>query len=202
MDDAAALTEEFVAGSLVQEHHRALKRREIPDKGRGLVLTASVAPGTVLLRSAAFVSGRTRRERLSNVLAQRKSQPANFERMMAMAQMPGICHGECNESLFIAHAEVDREEIYKIMDILGTNDHGPGFWIEPAGANHSCDSNSRLHINKKNSELSIIATRPLAAEEEVTVSYLNKKMNRTSRRITLKKGWGFDCDCAKCQAEA
>ena len=200
--ESSLLTAQFVSGSLVKMHHPALERREIPGKGKGLVVTEKVASGTVLLTGAAFVSGKTRRERLSNVLAQRRAQPINFERMMAMAQMPGICKGECNESLFRAHGDVSREEIYKIMDILGTNDHGPGFWIEPAGANHSCDPNSRLHINKPKLELSIITTRALAPEEEVTVSYLNKKMNRTSRRITLKKGWGFDCDCTKCQAGA
>ena len=201
-DKSDTLTQHFLSGELVRFHHAALRRKSIPGKGNGLVVSEAVPAGTLLLVGAAFVQGETRRDRLSKVLAQRKASAMNFQRMMSMAAVEGICSAECNESLFQQHRDVDRDEILRIMDILGTNDHGPAFWIEPAGANHSCDSNARFITDRKTLELSIKTTRPLEPGEEVTVSYLNKKMNRTSRRILLKKGWGFDCQCSKCEAEA
>jgi hypothetical protein len=33
---------------------------------------------------------------------------------------------------------------------------------------------------------------------QVLVSYLDKKLNRTSRRLMLKRNWGFDCTCSLC----
>merc|ERR1711939_1301459 len=110
-DKSDTLTQHFLSGELVRFHHASLRRKSIPGKGNGLVVSEAVPAGTLLLVGAAFVQGETRRDRLAKVLAQRKASAMNFQRMMSMAAVEGICSAECNESLFQQHRDVDRDEI-------------------------------------------------------------------------------------------
>lgn len=74
----------------------------------------------------------------------------------------------------------------------------------PLGAllNHSClptcvVSYSVGHGVKQH----FIAVRHIAAGEEVTHSYVDCGMPTAERKARLRKGYGFDCDCERCQVD-
>jgi hypothetical protein len=45
------------------------------------------------------------------------------------------------------------------------------------------------------------ATRPIAVGEEVTFSYVDAAADVVDRRLRLREGYGFDCDCRRCERE-
>ncbi len=165
------------------------RRLAIPGRGFGLVVKSSIQPRTLLLTSRVFVPGKTRRERLAALL--NKRQDPNFTRVLNMARVEGICRAETTPALLAKHPAVPPDEIFVLMDILGTNDHGigslpcferarerkkgrerktwmfylgPGFWIEPTSCNHSCQPNSRFHLGSEEL-LSIVTTKSLRSGE-------------------------------------
>eukprot|EP00927_Polykrikos_kofoidii_P016071 TRINITY_DN17209_c0_g1_i1.p1 TRINITY_DN17209_c0_g1~~TRINITY_DN17209_c0_g1_i1.p1 ORF type:complete len:235 (+),score=30.96 TRINITY_DN17209_c0_g1_i1:100-804(+) len=190
-----AASREFFAGDLVRFVHPML-RRTATAHGYGLVAQGDVTSRTCLLTAVVFAAGTTRRERLAGVLAKRNDP--NYKRFLAMACVEGLCRNEVTPSLLKKHSEVDAAEIARLMDIIGTNDHGPGLWIETAAANHSCDNNARLRFSPDQREMSIVTIKPVLLGDEVTFCYLEQKLHRESRRRMLKKGWGFDCACRLC----
>lgn len=112
---------------------------------------------------------------------------------MLFAGALGLADGAEAEELACFTALVRR-----LMDTLGTNDHGKGLWIEAAFANHSCNPNARYVYS--GNELQVVTWRPISEGEEIVVSYLGKKLTRTARRIAIKRGWGFDCTCSLCES--
>jgi hypothetical protein len=201
--EGAAGPDPFFQGTLVRLVHASLTRRFDDGCGWGMHLHEDcepVPPGTALLSSAAFVQGKERRDRLAKVLARRDTDPNNFSKMLRMARVDGICSAEISQNTCQKHGQVPKAEIMTIMDILGTNDHGPGLWIEVAGANHSCSPNSRFV--RDGDVLSIVTLREVKPGTEIVCNDLPKrKMTRTQRRLLLKKGWGFDCQCALCESQ-
>jgi len=43
------------------------------------------------------------------------------------------------------------------------------------------------------------ATTKIKSGEEITVSYVNLNLTRSERRMRLKRGWFFDCECIRCR---
>ena len=50
-------------------------------------------------------------------------------------------------------------------------------------------------------QLSFVATRDIAAGEEVCHSYVDPTADVEDRRVRLRAGYGFACNCAKCERE-
>lgn len=75
-----------------------------------------------------------------------------------------------------------------------------GIWIRLSYINHSCIPNSQMIFH---GDLATIhATRPIAAGEEITLSYTGEYKDFEVRTKEMKFSWGFQCKCALCKADA
>ena len=68
--------------------------------------------------------------------------------------------------------------------------------------NHSCRPNAEVHFLDEDHTATLIATRDIAAGDEIFISYIddNERANFELRRDSLRD-YGFVCDCEKCEAE-
>ena len=68
--------------------------------------------------------------------------------------------------------------------------------------NHDCSPNAEVHF-LENAAAQVVATRPIAAGESVTITYLdgNERDSVDVRRKGLAE-YGFVCGCGKCAREA
>ena len=69
-----------------------------------------------------------------------------------------------------------------------------------SGINHSCDPNCEVAYVEDNGVM-IVARRPIAAGEELTISYVDPEMDDEDRREELEETYGFECACPKCAPE-
>jgi len=75
-----------------------------------------------------------------------------------------------------------------------------GLWLQASYMNHSCDANVyRAFIG----DLMIVhATRDIAKDEEIYISYSLPDADYTQMKERLNLGWGFACGCKICVAES
>jgi len=76
---------------------------------------------------------------------------------------------------------------------------GTGFYALQSCANHSCDPNATLEC-ERDSRCQATARRPIAAGEEITISYTDEDGSLEERRRDLLD-YGFRCGCLRCTAE-
>jgi len=68
--------------------------------------------------------------------------------------------------------------------------------------NHSCDSNCEAQTYcYSTAALDVVALRTIEAGEEITISYIDKKLPVFQRRARLRRHYLFDCHCGKCLSE-
>ncbi|KAK6363120.1 hypothetical protein TWF730_000567 [Orbilia blumenaviensis] len=165
----------------------------IPNKGRGLVATANISPGTRILVEKPFLTmgpaptPELLERRLSNVLKTlTDEQRAHY-------------HSLRNTS------EGSR---YPLSGIMRNNalPCGPdskigGIYATIGLINHSCVANAHHSWNKTLEAETIHATRDIKAGEEITIYYLTGDTSQTRQRM-LKESFGFDCACQLCSLPA
>ncbi|KAJ4417782.1 hypothetical protein N0V82_005948 [Gnomoniopsis sp. IMI 355080] len=73
-----------------------------------------------------------------------------------------------------------------------------------ARINHSCIPNAQGHFHEGLERLNIHATRDILDGEEVMINYLKETglTLREQRQGKLLEGYGFNCDCAACDADS
>ena len=75
----------------------------------------------------------------------------------------------------------------------------PGFLFYGTRLNHSCEPNVSYYPSN---EVMIFKTkRDIHPEEEILDSYINYNQPKMVRQSELKRRYGFDCGCTKCNAE-
>ncbi|KAK0934192.1 hypothetical protein LTR29_014241 [Friedmanniomyces endolithicus] len=75
-----------------------------------------------------------------------------------------------------------------------------GVWVVASHINHACDGNAvRAFIGDM---MIIRAVHDIGAEEEILMPYCNPKNDGPATRTSMKKTWGFECDCRICEADA
>ena len=98
-----------------------------------------------------------------------------------------------------AHGErlADAHRVDQVCDeVYGVR--GGGLYKLQSKINHSCTPNARLVCGFTDATIDVVALRPIARHEEVTISYINPAFDRARRRSLLQAGYGFDCECALC----
>jgi hypothetical protein len=65
--------------------------------------------------------------------------------------------------------------------------------------NHSCDSNCTYY--KDGNKMTMSLKRDVYPSEELFDSYINCNVSKEERQQQLKKRYGFDCRCSRCQSE-
>jgi SET and MYND domain-containing protein len=83
----------------------------------------------------------------------------------------------------------------------GSEFFGYGCWPAASYFNHSCGPNIRK--NREGRTWFFRAGRDIEKGEELCITYLSgeeRKLSRGKRLLRLKKTWGFDCACERCEA--
>ena len=88
---------------------------------------------------------------------------------------------------------------YSVICYSGTKEIlvGAGLYIEASVLNHSCDPNAATVYF--GSTLVLKAIKPIEANDEITISYLDLSLDRNRRQSALKKYFYFDCRCSRCE---
>ncbi|KAK7047680.1 hypothetical protein VNI00_006448 [Paramarasmius palmivorus] len=73
-----------------------------------------------------------------------------------------------------------------------------GLFMDMARVNHSCGPNALWHWNPATFTLTLEAVRPIAANNEITIPYIDCLQPRSARRHQLQITYGFECRCSFC----
>jgi hypothetical protein len=97
-------------------------------------------------------------------------------------------------------AEVDRRLIDShYSDICGVK--GCGIFALQSKINHDCSPNSQARsCTFRSACIEIVALRPIAAGDEVSISYVGPGMSAAQRRADLWSNYGFKCACGACSS--
>ncbi|KAF0327957.1 hypothetical protein GQ607_004788 [Colletotrichum asianum] len=82
----------------------------------------------------------------------------------------------------------------------GSEFFGYGCWPSASYFNHSCGPN--IVKRREDRVWEFRAAKDIASGEEMNITYLGgeeKDMPRDARMSILRKNWGFDCGCKRCQ---
>lgn len=82
----------------------------------------------------------------------------------------------------------------------GSEFFGYGCWPAASYFNHSCGPN--IEKKRDGRAWEFRAGRDIEVGDELCITYLSgeeKKLSRGKRMMTLKKNWGFDCCCDRCE---
>ena len=74
-----------------------------------------------------------------------------------------------------------------------------GIFPTVARINHACDNNACYRWNANLDRLTVHAIRPIAAGDEICVSYSYSGSSRSQRQKHLRDTFGFTCACTKCE---
>ena len=76
------------------------------------------------------------------------------------------------------------------------NEYGPLYLPNIAKLNHSCNPNTSFSFDRTTGIMTLVATREIQKNEELTDSYLlNKKIDL--HKTYLEEHYAFQCDCVK-----
>lgn len=83
----------------------------------------------------------------------------------------------------------------------GSEFFGYGCWPAASYFNHSCGPN--IEKKREGRTWYFRAGRDIEKGQELCITYLSgeeRKLSRGKRMLRLKKTWGFDCGCERCEA--
>ena len=64
--------------------------------------------------------------------------------------------------------------------------------------NHECAPSGKVVCSFTDSTIDIVATREIQRGEELTLSYVDPKLDKAQRRRMLRDCYGFECKCKEC----
>ncbi len=79
---------------------------------------------------------------------------------------------------------------------------GRAVYLEASFFNHTCEPPALVRV-RSGRRLFFVATRPVAAGEELCITYINsaRHSDAVERRALLRELYGFDCGCGVCQGK-
>lgn len=86
-----------------------------------------------------------------------------------------------------------------LLNSIGTPGGGNAVYSTLSRINHSCRPNAAFRV-RPDGLAEVVASRPIAAGEEICVSYLPDRnlLVPASQRAKLLANWGFKCGCPRC----
>ncbi|KAK5688848.1 hypothetical protein LTS10_000827 [Elasticomyces elasticus] len=167
--------------------------RESPGKGRGVFATEDIEPGTVIMEEP-------------RVMYVRKSQHRALTQEEVHGAFDDLSAPE--KVRFLALHEGSRPYPSKIMRIYMNNTFRDEFdnflLLEISLLNHSCTSNAERDQEMANKDTDrLLAVKEIRKGEEILHSYYGDPCAATTkvRKKLLQIYYGFDCDCAICNAD-
>lgn len=165
------------------------EQQDIPGKGKGLVATRHISPGTVLISESPLFTtesledANTIEKDLARIV---RGLPKDDQR--AFLLLHNNFKGEPNP-----FSNIVRSNGYP----LGPSSEIGGIFPLVSRINHSCRPNAQHAYNEKLKSMLVHAVREIPAGEELTLSYLNGGPS-TQRKQILKDNFRFDCTCELC----
>ncbi|KAF2435328.1 SET domain-containing protein [Tothia fuscella] len=161
--------------------------KDVPGKGKGLIATQEIQPGTCLISEAPLFttaeiqSSDTERELVRII----KSLPRDSQRAF----------------LSLHNNNPGREPFSNIVRSngypLGPSSDVGGIFVKIARINHSCLANTQQAWNTGRNQETVYAVRNIKKGEEITIAYT---IGGTSaeRKSRMKQFFGFECRCELC----
>jgi hypothetical protein len=160
----------------------------IPGKGKGLIATRDISPGTLILSEEPLIttdvikSIETTEQDLAAAL---KALPKDSQR--AYLSLHNNYPGKNPLSNIV------RSNGYP----LGPNSDVGGVFPTVSRINHSCRPNSKHTWNPALHQQTVYAIRPIPAGQELSLSYLQGGTS-SERQQELQSSFGFTCRCELC----
>jgi hypothetical protein len=182
--------------------------RQIPGKGMGLVATAPILRGELLLANTPSL--------MIDYRAFSELSKPNYTALQAAAVSHLPTTHQSTILALSAHIEdtshltpaqlIDAIAATNSFDIEPHPDdeldqHNSFFVLFPdiARMNHDCRPNTDFAFDYGTLSQFIHATRDISPGEELTLSYINPLMTHSQRTTKLKRNWGFNCSCPLCE---
>ena len=80
--------------------------------------------------------------------------------------------------------------------------NGTAVYSLPSLLNHDCEPNVHAAWTHGDARMTLSTRRPVAAGEELRITYIDSSEHVTKRRQDLRFAYGFNCKCAACVEEA
>ena len=170
----------------------------IQGKGKGLVACSHIAKGTRILQEKPLLT-------IEKVLPMDRRELNLVEKLMTLSELQRHMFHSLHNNFpgeYPCSGIVDTNAWLDKPDDLDSDssDHPERVSIYPkiSRINHSCLPNAYYYWNSNTKCATVHAICPINAGDEITVHYLGTGTVFESRRVSLKKGYGFDCTCSLC----
>ncbi|KAI5803927.1 hypothetical protein EDC01DRAFT_763070 [Geopyxis carbonaria] len=180
--------------------HPSLTLQTLPGRGRGLVATAPIPAGTLLLAVPATFFAAT---------APPETAPW-FERWhrrltVSPREYAAVCTAVTGS--YARAPDASAVDAHLLAAVLAHNAHatsptptGSGLWITAALINHACTPNASFAtVNRMFLVHSRVALHP---GDEATLAYISPLVPFPTRREKIQQQWEFTCACSLCTLEA
>ncbi|KAH6711984.1 hypothetical protein BKA61DRAFT_609385 [Leptodontidium sp. MPI-SDFR-AT-0119] len=163
---------------------------DIPGKGKGIIVTQNITPGTLLLSEAPLIK--------TDVVQSLTTAEQDLENALGKLSISE------QENFRTLHTNFPENTKEKLIGIIRSNAYplGPdtevgGLFADIARINHSCLPNAVQHWDELLGKQTIYAVRPIANGEEITTCY-QPSGTSSKRKEILKEFFKFDCTCELC----
>lgn len=163
--------------------------QDIPGKGKGVVATQTIAPGTCIVAEAPVLtteclkSAETDEIDLGNEL---KKRPKGSQRAYLSLCNAFPEKGKPITSIFRSNAYA-----------FGRGSEHGGVFLVTSRFNHSCRPNAQHRYNPLLEKETVYSIQPIEIGEEITLSYHHGGTS-SQRKADLKEYFRFDCTCDAC----
>ena len=133
---------------------------------------------------------------------------SSAERRAEYAHQAAMLCGLISEALPDRTPSVDMAA--DLLSVLSCNGHtvcneelepiGLGIYPLAALTNHDCDPSAAQSF--EGGQLVLRALRPIATGDAITIGYVDLAASAAARRAELRRGYLFECTCARCEADA
>ncbi|KAJ4364182.1 Histone-lysine N-methyltransferase set-6 [Neocucurbitaria cava] len=120
--------------------------------------------------------------------------------LLAILPLPLLPHVTADTLFLLSSRDSHNSFGIRSLEDGGSEFFGYGCWPAASYFNHSCGPN----IEKKRTGRiwEFRAARDIEKGEELCITYLSgeeRKLSRGKRMLTLKRNWGFECACERCE---
>ncbi|KAK4209387.1 N-lysine methyltransferase SMYD2 [Rhypophila decipiens] len=172
------------------------KLRSIPGKGTGVVATAPISKGQVLMVETPIL------------LELADLGPWNIRGIFELLQHAAVRLPKTDRGRMLNLTRAGKA--YIVQDVMKTNSfqvnvggvHHSGLYPDIARINHACSPNCFTRYSPTTLAMEVVAYTDIQPGEELSVSYLPLNLHYRERQETLLQNWGFTCSCSLCNNPA
>lgn len=181
----------------VESNMFIVKRSPIMEEGYGMYAKCDLVPGSVILSEKPFFECYCMDNVEKAARAIEQLDQNNKE----------LFHRLCGNTID------DTLRMHVIPFVFEKDSSRMGLFPSLSFVNHSCDPNTFCRWSPRQHEMRLLANRPIAAGEQIFVSYLNRSSDteegyyiesvqeRRKRRLWLKENFYFECKCLTCEKQ-